>query len=243
MKNAACCGRSQQLVAGVGGEVIGCLRGTSSGSPACRGVASLVSSRNASSRPAPVISMSRAAGIAREQGADRGVGVGADEHRRSRRGVGPRHAGQRGAARRGRRRAASPGSSARRPCALISVAGPSATTRPAGHEHDPVGVGVGLLQVVGGEQDGLAPAANARIVGQNVRAALDVHADGRLVEHEQVGVADEREGEADPLGLPAGQLVACAARRASAMPASSSTSSTSSGAGSSEAIMPPARAP
>ena len=58
----------------------------------------------------------------------------------------------------------------RRPTrALISVDGPSATIRPLGHQHDPVGVGVGLLEVVRGEHDRLSCAATPRIAGQNSR--------------------------------------------------------------------------
>ena len=38
-------------------------------------------------------------------------------------------------------------------------------------------------------------------------ARLDVHADGRLVEHEQLRVGDDGKGEAHTLGLAARQLL------------------------------------
>ena len=40
--------------------------------------------------------------------------------------------------------------------------------------------------------------------------ALDVHPDGRLVEHEQLGVADQRDGESEPLGLAAAEALRAA---------------------------------
>ena len=91
--------------------------------------------------------------------------------------------------------------------ALISVDGPSATTRTPRHEDDPVGVVVGLLEVVRREQHRLAAGGEVPHGRPEVTARFDVHRDGRLVQHEQVGVADDAEREAQPLGLAARQLV------------------------------------
>jgi hypothetical protein len=76
-----------------------------------------------------------------------------------------------------------------------------------GHQHGAVGVRVGLLQVVGGEQDGLAAGGELAHGPPEAVAALDVHCHSRLVEHQQGRVADDRHGEAHALGLPAGELL------------------------------------
>ena len=61
---------------------------------------------------------------------------------------------------------------------------------------------------------------NSRIDAQNDAAHLDVHGDGRFVQHQQVRVGDQGQRVPDPLGLAAGQLlVFCPAM--SVMPASS----------------------
>ena len=79
-------------------------------------------------------------------------------------------------------------------------------------DDDPVGVLVGLLQIVRGEQDGVA----ARGVGAHRRPerapGLHVQGRGRLVEDDQLRVAGQRHGEADALGLPAGEPVDAAVR-------------------------------
>ncbi|HET9071682.1 MAG TPA: hypothetical protein VFN60_07180 [Acidimicrobiales bacterium] len=72
--------------------------------------------------------------------------------------------------------------------------------------HDPVGVGVGLLQVVGGEQDRAAGVGVVADRRPEVPPPLDVHALGRLVEDQQRRVRQQRHGEADPLLLPTGAL-------------------------------------
>ncbi len=139
-----------------------------------------------------------------------GVGVGARQHDGVAVAVGLDDAGQGGQL--GRR--STPGSVARivrgRPCALISVVGPSATTSAVGHQHDAVGVGVGLLEVVGGEHDRLAAGGEAAHRHPEGVAGLDVEGDGGLVEHQQVGVGHQGQGEAHPLGLAARQLVGAA---------------------------------
>ena len=97
--------------------------------------------------------------------------------------------------------------------ARISVVGPSATTRPPRHQDRAVGVGVGLLEVVRGEEDRAAARGELAHRAPEGVAALDVHRRGRLVEHEQRRVADEREREADALRLAAGELLRPPARR------------------------------
>ena len=73
-------------------------------------------------------------------------------------------------------------------------------------QHDPVGVLVGLLEVVRGEEHraaALGVAADRRPEGA---AALDVHAGGGLVEQQQRGVGEQRHREAQPLLLAARAL-------------------------------------
>ena len=75
------------------------------------------------------------------------------------------------------------------------------------HQDDPVGEGVGLLEVVRGEDDG-APALGVGVDGLPEAAApFDVHACGRLIEDEQCRVAHERHGEAQALLLAPGALL------------------------------------
>ena len=78
---------------------------------------------------------------------------------------------------------------------------------PMTHQDDPVGEGVGLLEVVRGEDDG-APALGVGVDGlPEAAASLDVHACGRLIEDEQCRVAHERHGEAQALLLASGALL------------------------------------
>jgi hypothetical protein len=60
---------------------------------------------------------------------------------------------------------------------------------------------------VGGEEHRLAAGRKVAHRGPEVAAGLDVHGHRRLVEHQQGGVADDADGEPQPLRLPAGQLV------------------------------------
>ena len=86
----------------------------------------------------------------------------------------------------------------------------------SGEEHDPVGVGIGLLEVVGGEDDRLAPLRHRPQGPPEVPAALDVDPRRRLVEDQQVRVADKRGGKAHPLGLTTRELAgpaSCDVRR------------------------------
>ena len=73
-------------------------------------------------------------------------------------------------------------------------------------QHDAVGVLVGLLEVVGGEQDGAAALGVLADRLPEAAAALDVHAGGGLVEDQQGGVGEQGHREAQPLLLAAGAL-------------------------------------
>jgi hypothetical protein len=64
---------------------------------------------------------------------------------------------------------------------------------------------VGLLHVVGGEEDGLALAVQLLHDLVEGQAALGVEAGGRLVEEEDVGLVHDRPGHHEPLGHAAGQ--------------------------------------
>ncbi len=83
----------------------------------------------------------------------------------------------------------------------------------------------------------------ARIVVQKRAAALDVQRDRRLVEHEQLGVADERDREAHALGLPAGQLLRALARRSRLRRSARAPHRRPAARGTARPSSPPARAP
>ncbi len=82
-----------------------------------------------------------------------------------------------------------------------------------GHQDHAVGVSVGLLEVVGREDDRLAARGESPHRGPELTARLDVHADGRLVEDQHGRVGDQREREAHALGLPARRLLGSAVGR------------------------------
>ena len=92
------------------------------------------------------------------------------------------------------------------------VGGAEGADAAAVHQGDPVAVLVGLVHVVGGHQDGHA---GGRAYGVDVLphagAGDRVEADGRLVEDQQAGRADQRLGEFEPAdhaaGVGAGQPV------------------------------------
>jgi hypothetical protein len=75
----------------------------------------------------------------------------------------------------------------------------------AGHQDRPVGVGVRLLEVVRGEEERLAGSGELADRVPERPSGLDVHAHGRLVEDEQIGIAHERDREAQALRLAAAQ--------------------------------------
>ncbi len=59
---------------------------------------------------------------------------------------------------------------------------------------------------MGGEEDGFAAGGEGADLGPEGAAGLDVHADGGLVEEDDVGVAGEGEGEEGALLLAAGEI-------------------------------------
>ena len=85
--------------------------------------------------------------------------------------------------------------------------GPVGDDPPAGDHDHPVGDGVGLLQVVGGEDDGVPAAGQPAHRRPERLAALDVHGRGRLVQQQQRRRAGQGEGEQDALALAAGERV------------------------------------
>ena len=82
-----------------------------------------------------------------------------------------------------------------------------------GHQHRAVGERVGLLEVMRREENGLAPVGEPANGRPERMSRLDVHADRGLVEHQQVGVADQRDREPHALGLPTAQPVGSALRQ------------------------------
>ena len=82
--------------------------------------------------------------------------------------------------------------------------GPVGDDAPAADEHDAVGIGIGLLQVVRGEEDGPPAGSVAPDRGPERAARGHVHPRRRLVEDEERGVGQEGHGEAEPLLLAAG---------------------------------------
>ena len=77
----------------------------------------------------------------------------------------------------------------------------------AGDDDHPVGDGVGLVEVVGGEDDGVPAAGQPAHRRPEGPAALDVHGRRRLVEQQQRRRAGQGEREQDALALAAGQRV------------------------------------
>ena len=73
-------------------------------------------------------------------------------------------------------------------------------------QDDSVGVGVGLLKVVRGEEDRASTCGVGMDGLPEATAPLDVHAGGRLIEDEQGRVGYQRHGEAQTLLLAAGAL-------------------------------------
>ena len=73
-------------------------------------------------------------------------------------------------------------------------------------QHDPVGVLVGLLEVVRREEHGAALLGVLADRGPERAPALDVHAGGRLVEEQQRRVGEQRHREPQPLLLTARAL-------------------------------------
>ena len=85
--------------------------------------------------------------------------------------------------------------------------GPSATTLPWLQHDDAVGDLVGLGQMMCGEKDCAALVPEVPHHPPEALARLHVHGGGRLVEEHDFGVACDRNGEADPLGLAARKAI------------------------------------
>jgi hypothetical protein len=73
------------------------------------------------------------------------------------------------------------------------------------HDPDAIAEGLGLVEVVRGEQDRLAEVGERAHGAPGGAARLGIEAGRRLVEEDELRVADEREGEIQPARLPAGQ--------------------------------------
>ena len=80
---------------------------------------------------------------------------------------------------------------------------PDAHDPPLPHHRDAVGELLGLVEVVRREQDGLAERAEGADHLPRGASRLRVEAGGRLVEEDEVGIADERDAEIEPSLLPA----------------------------------------
>src|SRR5699024_3346052 len=73
------------------------------------------------------------------------------------------------------------------------------------HDHHTGGLALGLLEVVGGEDDGPPGGGYAPHLVPEGAPGADVHADGGLVQQQHLRVAEQGDGEADPLRLAAGE--------------------------------------
>jgi hypothetical protein len=73
-------------------------------------------------------------------------------------------------------------------------------------DNDAVGEGVGLFEIVSGEENGLALSREGAYLMPESAAGFDVQANGGFVEKDEIGVATEGEGEEDALLLAAAEL-------------------------------------
>ena len=98
-------------------------------------------------------------------------------------------------------------------------------------DRDAVGELLRLVEVVRGQQHGLAEVLERADRLPRGATRGRVEAGRRLVEEDQLGVADQREREVEAAALAAGERGARASSRLSSSPTSSITSSTSRGCG------------
>ena len=91
---------------------------------------------------------------------------------------------------------------------------PAATISPAGDDRHPVGEPLRLVHVVGGEEDGLAEVAQAGDHVPGLAPRRGVEAGRRLVEEEQLGVADQRHADVEAALLAAGETAGAGVRLA-----------------------------
>lgn len=78
------------------------------------------------------------------------------------------------------------------------------------HDRDAVAEGVGLVQVVGGDEDRHAVRAQPADLVPHVRPTLRVQAGGRLVQEDDLRLVDDAEGDLDPATLATGVGLALA---------------------------------
>ena len=164
-------------------------------------VSSPVSAMNASSMPRAVISRSFAC-VAGQQvpgGLDRCPWSGPARCHRGPRRVGAWDVAQHGLARARQRGPHGPASGHGLDLGGSAVGDDLAVPQ----QHDPVRVGVRFLQVVRREQHCPALLGVLPDGRPEVAPALDVHPGGRLVEHQQLGIGQQRHGEPQPLLLAA----------------------------------------
>ena len=88
---------------------------------------------------------------------------------------------------------------------VSSDGGPRRDDLAVPHDRDPVREALGLLEVVRREQDRLAEVAQRRDRLPRSPASLGVEARRRLVEEDELRIADEREPEVEAAPLPAGE--------------------------------------
>ena len=74
--------------------------------------------------------------------------------------------------------------------------------RPFADDDDAVGHGVGLVEVMGREDDCAPLPGKTAHHGPERPPTLNVHGDRRLVQEDEVGITGDGECEANPLGLP-----------------------------------------
>ena len=87
----------------------------------------------------------------------------------------------------------------RRPCPGADLLGPAlGHDRGRAQDRHPVGQVLGLVHVVGGEEDGLAERLEPLDHVPGVAPGRRVEAGGRLVEEDQVGVADDPDRHVGP---------------------------------------------
>ena len=111
--------------------------------------------------------------------------------------------------------AAPVGDPARLGVAVAEVLGrPARDHLAAGDDRDPVGEALRLVHVVGGEEDGLAEVAQGGDRLPGLAPRLRVEAGGRLVEEEQLRIADQRHADVEAALLPAGELAGARVRLA-----------------------------
>ena len=94
---------------------------------------------------------------------------------------------------------------AKRPSRVSSPGVPLAMTRAAVDDVDLVGEVLGLVHVVRREHDGHAVGAHLLEQLPRRTPCLRVHAGGGLVDEDQLGAADQRDRQAEPLLLAAGE--------------------------------------